>query len=233
MRDATSKTCLPTPRIFRLSYLPVPVILFGITYTARVRLPLTAAPFNEQDMWNMRSTTREAKVQTASQGIRHVGEQSVRPFVTHVGVQISAGIHTTSATECAHQEPNPFSRIVDLTEEEEPIIANKHEPASAEPESVYTNAVATKFQTFKKPRKPYCQKRQAASPADYRAYKHIFIEGYHNGDGKEEEGRLHIDLAHHVLTWESYDDYDGGFKLTLDRLDLPRCELSHHRTQSL
>ncbi|KAF2691641.1 hypothetical protein K458DRAFT_381487 [Lentithecium fluviatile CBS 122367] len=69
-------------------------------------------------------------------------------------------------------------------------------------------------------------KRPAENEAgDYRAYKHVFVEGYRTGPGDDhnEEGRLHIDLAHHEMIWESYDDFEGGTRVTLDRLSLPAC----------
>jgi hypothetical protein len=93
----------------------------------------------------------------------------------------------------------------------------------------FTNAVTIILQTFNKPRDPYRQKRKAesGSAVDYRAYRHIFIEGYRNGDDSGEEERLHVDLVYRVLLWESYDGYEGGERLTFDRLDLPRCKCSY------
>jgi hypothetical protein len=120
---------------------------------------------------------------------------------------ISAGVQTLNATRSVSEKDNLFPTIVDLTGQEEHISAAKndsHKPTSTDPEAVqtFTNAVATVFQTFNEPRNPYRQKRQVQPAADYRAYKHIFIEGYRNGDDKEEEGRLHVYLTHHILIWE-------------------------------
>ena len=125
-------------------------------------------------------------------------------------------------------EANPSSTIVDISVHDELMPradAAVQGPASRRSEATqtFTDAVATVFQTFNETQEPYRQKREAELAADYRAYKHISIEGYRNGDNLEEEGRLHINLAHHILLWESYDDYEGGAKLTLDRIELPQC----------
>jgi hypothetical protein len=208
--------------------------------TTSAQQPLAAKLFAEQGYQMTRSATRNAKVQTLPPVTKNVGVQTSRPSRKHAATQtkvprkISAGVQTTNATEAGSQDNNLFPTFVDLTEQEERISAPENDtleqtPAELGAAQTFTNAVATVFQTFNEPRNPYRQKRQAEAAADYRAYKHIFIEGYRNGDGKEEEGRLHVDLAHHVLIWESYDDYDGGAKLTLDRLDLPpRCESCRH-----
>jgi hypothetical protein len=157
--------------------------------------------------------------------------------IVNVGVQtkakcmISRGVQVSAAKVPSKSEANPSQIIVDLTDHDELIPASglaDHGPAQGPPDVVrtFTDAVVTVFQTFSEPQDLYRKKRQAEPAADYRVYKHIFIEGYRNGDDKEEEGRLHIDLAHHILLWESYDDYEGGAKLTLDRFDLPRCTSS-------
>jgi hypothetical protein len=171
--------------------------------------------------------TRDAKVQTINQKTRNAKVQTIAPNFTHAGVQtkrkrmVNTGAQTAAATNKLHNASGPFPSTIDRFSRHEVSRAMKTLPEVAH---TFTNAVATVFQTFNEPHDPYRQKRQAEPAADYRAYKHIFIEGYRNGDGKEEEGRLHVDLAHHVLLWESYDNYEGGAKLTLDRLDLPRCK---------
>jgi hypothetical protein len=186
-----------------------------------------------------RVTTRDAKSQTIEQETRNVKTQTVGTPVQHAGVQtktrrvVNRSTQATSKTTAPKEEARLFPTVVDLTEQNisSPSPSRAHHALSRTTPEVaptFTNAVATVFQTFNEPRDPYRQKRQAEPAADYRAYKHIFIEGYRNGDGKEEEGRLHVDLAHHVLLWESYDDYEGGAKLTLDRFDLPRCKSPIH-----
>jgi hypothetical protein len=208
--------------------------------TTSAQQPLAATLFAEQGYKMTRSATRNAKVQTLLPVTKNVGVHTSRPSRKHAATQtkvprkISAGVQTTNATEAGSQDNNLFPTFVDLTEQEEHISSSNNDtleqtPTEPSAAQTFTNAVATVFQTFNEPRNPYRQKRQAEHAADYRAYKHIFIEGYRNGDGKEEEGRLHVDLAHHVLIWESYDDYDGGAKLTLDRLNLPpRCKPYRH-----
>jgi hypothetical protein len=181
-----------------------------------------------------RKSTRDAKMQTLDQGTRHARTQTVPATVTDQGIQtkpkcmVSIGIQAPANINPVEQTSQLFPNIVDLIEQDvlAPFIKKELRSPSQEKLAVahtFTNAVETVFQTFNEPRDPYRLKRQAEPAANYRAYKHIFIEGYRNGDGKDEEGRLHVDLVHHVLLWESYDDYEGGARLTLDRLDLPRC----------
>jgi hypothetical protein len=139
------------------------------------------------------------------------------------GIQMAAEVISLS-NECAL---SPGTKGRAEQHDLEPAAGNgvlKQRPPRPEIAHKFTSAVVTVSQTFNEPRDPHRQKRQSEPAADYRAYKHIFIEGYRNGDGKEEEGRLHVDLAHDIILRESYDDYEGVAKLALDRLDLPRCE---------
>ncbi|KAF2031312.1 hypothetical protein EK21DRAFT_99859 [Setomelanomma holmii] len=199
---------------------------------SRTQLPVNEALLNMHDFQEWGITMRDAKIQTVSQATRSAKIQTTAPFVKHAGVQIRAkcmigtGVQTSTKSVSLEEELDLFPNVVDLTEHDETIpIMNYPEDkftTVAGSAHTFTNAVATVFQTFNEPRDPYRQKRQAEPAADYRAYKHIFIEGYRNGDEKEEEGRLQVDLVHHVLLWESYNEYEDGAKLTLDRLDLPR-----------
>ncbi|KAF2823348.1 hypothetical protein CC86DRAFT_66335 [Ophiobolus disseminans] len=190
-----------------------------------------------QEVQQMRATTRDAKIQTTNQETRNAKTQTIAPLMLNASIQTktvriaSTTDQTIATTGISKRKAKLFPTIVDLTEQDEltPVakMSPPEHPTQPEVAHTFTNAVSTIFQTFNETRDPYRQKRQAEPAADYRAYKHIFIEGYRNGDGKEEEGRLHVGLAHHVLLWESYDDYEGGAKLTLDRLDVPGCEVSH------
>lgn len=187
-----------------------------------------------QEVQQSRNATKDAKSQTVGTDNRSVKTQTAAPDVANASVQTktrsttSTSVKATATASTPKPELKPSPTIVDLTEQDDIVPALKQEisndPIEANSHHTFTSAIATIFQTFNEPRDPYRQKRQAETAADYRAYKHIFIEGYRNGDGKEEEGRLHVDLNHHVLLWKSYDDYEGGAKLTLDRLDLPRCK---------
>jgi hypothetical protein len=167
------------------------------------------------------ATTRDVKVQTTSPDTRNARMKTVGAPVANVGVQtktkgmISRSMQVSMAKIISKSEANFSQTIVDLTNHDELIPASSlavQGPAQRPPGAVqtFTDAVATVFQTFNEPQDPYRKKRQAEPAADYRAYKHIFFEGYRNGDDKEEEGRLHIDLAHHILLWGSYDDCEGG-----------------------
>jgi hypothetical protein len=183
----------------------------------------------------VRNATRDAKVQTLSLSIRNAKMQTLEPIVIHTdvqtrvrrtantGVQANASTNTPSGGTTAQL----FPEVVNLTGASNAITNTRKRRGSTisgEEAHTFTAAVATVFQSFNEPRDPYRVKRQAEPAADYRAYKHIFIEGYRSEDDKGEEGRLHIDLNHHVLIWETYDDCETGARLTLDRLKLPRCK---------
>jgi hypothetical protein len=181
------------------------------------------------------SSTRDVKVQTVTRRTRSPKTQSMVHLVRHASVQtqstgmLCARVQPTVMTDSPIKERILFPLFVDLTEQDDPTwppesMNQEHNSPESDETHTITNAVAAIFQTFNEARDPYRPKRQADPSADYRAYKHIFIEGYRNGDGKDEEGRLHVDPHHHILLWKSLDDYKGGAKLTLDRLNLPRCE---------
>ena len=213
---------------------PPPGIAAGAMGNLRTPLSSNRSLHGSQEDRDAPHDTRDAKAQTLQRGTRNAGMQTMATLVTHSVVQskrkriVNTGTHDAFALKAPRKMSALMPPNVDLrgTQQYVPPVTNGTQtlPTSAEVAHTFTNAVATVFQTFNEPRDPYRQKRLAEPGADYRAYKHIFIEGYRNGDNKEEEGRLHIDLAHHVLLWESFDDYEGGAKLTLDRLDLPRCK---------
>lgn len=218
---------------------PPPGIAAGAIGNLRAQLSGNGSFHGRQEAQDARNGTRDAIVQTSHQGTRSAKVQTMATIVTHSDIQTKRKriVNTGAQDATALKSPRRISALmppnIDYpgTQQSTPprmSCTQKRPTPSTEAAHTFTNAVATVFQTFNEPRDPYRQKRLAESAAGYRAYKHIFIEGYRNGDNKEEEGRLHIDLAHHVLLWESYDDYDGGAKLTLDRLDLPRCRSSRH-----
>lgn len=213
---------------------PAPQSAFSgsISRSTSTAMTLGALGFQE-----LPATTRSVKTQTMEPDIKNARTQTSALCVTSMGVQtkakrmVSKGVQVSIKKIAPNSKRTPLPTIVDLTDHDD--LMPTFTPAVQVPlqhptEAVYTftSAVATVFRTFNEPRDPYRKKRQDEPAADYRAYKHIFIEGYRNGDDREEERRLHIDLIHHVLLWESYDDYEGGAKLTLDRFDLPRCTYS-------
>ncbi|KAH4945432.1 hypothetical protein HBI23_027330 [Parastagonospora nodorum] len=232
-RDGEDPSGYDDTAILRLE--PPPGIAAGAISNLRAPLQGDGPLLGGQEA---RGARDDAKVQSLRQGTRSAQVQTMETLVTHSGVQTKRKriVNTGAQDATAPRPPRKMSAFmppnVDIPGMQQSTSTEtnstwKRLTPSTEVPHTFTNAVATVFQTFNEPRDPYCQKRLAEPAADYRAYKHIFIEGYRNGDDKEEEGRLHVDLAHHVLLWESYDDYDRGAKLTLDRLDLPRCEVVH------
>jgi hypothetical protein len=193
---------------------PPPGIAAGAISNLRAPLPGHGPLLGGQEA---RGARDDAKVQSLRQGIRTAGVNTMDTFATHSGVQTKRKriVNTGAQDATAPRPPRKISAFmppnVDIpgmqqSTSTETKGTRKRPIPSTEVPHTFTNAVATVFQTFNEPRDPYRQKRLAEPAADYRAYKHIFIEGYRNGDDKEEEGRLHVDLAHHVLLRESYDD---------------------------
>jgi hypothetical protein len=181
------------------------------------------------------STTRDLKILAISRKIRSAKPRTIGALVHQASVQtqstsmFGAGVQPETTADSPTKEKILFFPFMDLTEQDNLTLLPEgmvqgHISHESKVSNTFTKAVATIFQTSNEPRDLYRPKRQAEPAADYRTYKHIFIEGYRNGDGKEEEGRLHVHFHHHVLLWESYEDYEGGTKLTLDRLNLARCK---------
>jgi hypothetical protein len=160
-----------------------------------------ASTHPQKEVGTVRNATRDAQVQTLSPPMRNARTQTLKPLITHVGIQtrvrrtVSIGVQVAADQEMNQLAPD----IVYFTEPNSAATNGKRHGDIEEGTHTFTSAVATVFQSFNEPRDPYRVKRQAKPAAEYRAYKHIFIEGYRNENDKDEEGRLHIDLSHHVL----------------------------------
>ncbi|EFQ91432.1 hypothetical protein PTNB73_07216 [Pyrenophora teres f. teres] len=149
------------------------------------------------------ATQEDTKTQTLSKRTRSVKTQTSIPLTTHRGTQTSFPIKPAYLDGRAADTP------------------------------AFTAAVTTIFDTFNESYDESCLKREGPPSTDHKAYTHIFIEGYRNTeeDGGQ-EGRLHIDLLNHFLIWESYDEYEQGVRLTLDRLDFPKCVVGYRKLKS-
>jgi hypothetical protein len=160
-----------------------------------------ASTHPQKEVGTVRNATRDAQVQTLSPPMRNARTQTLKPLITHVGIQtrvrrtVSIGVQVAADQEMNQLAPD----IVYFTEPNSTVTNGKRHGDIEEGTYTFTSAVATVFQSFNEPRDPYRVKCQAKPAAEYRAYKHIFIEGYRNENDKDEEGRLHIDLSHHVL----------------------------------
>ncbi|EDU50345.1 conserved hypothetical protein [Pyrenophora tritici-repentis Pt-1C-BFP] len=141
------------------------------------------------------ATQEDTKTQTLGKKTRSITMQTSTPLTTHIGTQTRLPIKATYLDKIAADTPT------------------------------FTTAVTMIFDKFNESYDASHLKREASPPTDHKAYTHIYIEGYRNAeeDGGGQEGRLHIDLLNHVLIWESYNAYNQGVCVTLDRLEFPKC----------